>query len=326
MTQATIPAKQSFIPASLSFDLKKYWTLNKPLTILTLLAAAITIFTTIGIFASPVQVLNEPAWLKPTKFGISITSYSFTLLLMTAYIKEGWSNRVIRFSSWSLLIAFVGQFFILLIQANRGVRSHFNFATAFDASLFSLMGIFALATWIVTILFAIVLIRQKVENRAFGISLKLGLVLALIGSALGYLMIPPNSEQLHALEQGHAQTTIGAHAVGVEDGGEGLPILGWSTEGGDLRIPHFFGLHGMQLLPLVGLFLMRRPIAQMQQVRFVWTIGLGYLGLIGILTWQALRGQSIIAPDGLTLAAFGILIGLIGTAVYIIRKANCTVD
>ncbi len=78
--------------------------------------------------------------------------------------------------------------------------------------------------------------------------------------------------------------------------------------GGDLRVPHFFGLHALQVLPLIGGLLAldwtRRRLSERQRLALVWTAGLGYLGLVLLLTWQALRGQSIVAPDALTLAAF----------------------
>jgi hypothetical protein len=98
----------------------------------------------------------------------------------------------------------------------------------------------------------------------------------------------------------------GAHSVGVEDGGPGLPVTGWSTTGGDLRVPHFVGLHGLQALPLSGyLLVLFAPdwIRTRHRVALVWTAGLSYLGLVGVLTWQALRGQPVSSPDARTLGA-----------------------
>ncbi|MEZ4559415.1 MAG: hypothetical protein R2854_23765 [Caldilineaceae bacterium] len=89
--------------------------------------------------------------------------------------------------------------------------------------------------------------------------------------------------------------------------------------GGDLRIPHFVGLHGLQVLAVLA-WLLTRPAArrrwnERQRVALVWIGGLAYLGWTGLLTWQALRGQSIVAPDALTWLAYAGLAGVTVVAV-----------
>jgi hypothetical protein len=120
----------------------------------------------------------------------------------------------------------------------------------------------------------------------------------------------------------------GAHSVGVADGGPGLPILGWSTIGGDLRVPHFIGIHGLQFMLVVGLLLTlgARWLDAWHRVALVWTGALGYLGLIVLLEWQALRGQSVVRPDGATVAAFTLLALLtLGAAATIVWHARARV-
>ncbi|GBF04393.1 hypothetical protein DAERI_010565 [Deinococcus aerius] len=59
--------------------------------------------------------------------------------------------------------------------------------------------------------------------------------------------------------------------------------------------------------------LLRLPRLNDRQRLRLLGIGAGlYLGLIGLVTWQALRGQPLLAPDGLTLAALAGLLGLAG--------------
>lgn len=47
---------------------------------------------------------------------------------------------------------------------------------------------------------------------------------------------------------------MGSHWIGGDQtDATGIPLLGWSTTGGDLRPAHFLGMHVMQILPGVAL-------------------------------------------------------------------------
>jgi hypothetical protein len=111
------------------------------------------------------------------------------------------------------------------------------------------------------------------------------------------------------MSMGRTISIAGAHSVGVADGGPGLPILGWSTVGGDYRVAHFLGLHAMQVLPLLAFVLMRfgRGLSKIVRSRLLWIASLFYGGVVFITFWQAGRGQSVIAPDAATLVAAGLL-------------------
>jgi hypothetical protein len=126
------------------------------------------------------------------------------------------------------------------------------------------------------------------------------------GAASFFMTSGPTPAQLAADQSGEGMPIVGAHSVGVEDDGPGLPVTGLSTVGGDLRVAHFFGLHGLQALPLLGFLLANfGPVwlCPGHRVALVWTAGLTYLGFVLILTWQALRGVPVVAPDAPTFLA-----------------------
>ena len=157
-------------------------------------------------------------------------------------------------------------------------------------------------------------------------ALRFGMIIAVVGMALAFLMTLPTPAQQSSWDAGAAETVAGAHTVGLPDGGPGLPVLGWSTVGGDLRIPHFIGMHALQALPILLIvleLLSRRLVVLADPVvrrRLVQVVGVAYAALVGLVTWQALRGQSVVHPDGWTLlAGAGLVIATLGAAALAAR-------
>ena len=77
----------------------------------------------------------------------------------------------------------------------------------------------------------------------------------------------------------------------------GLPIVGWSTSVGDLRVPHFFATHLIQALPLVGWLAdqMASRAWISPNPRSVTTVALILsLLLVSWLFFQAIAGQPFI--------------------------------
>jgi len=77
------------------------------------------------------------------------------------------------------------------------------------------------------------------------------------------------------------------HTVGAPDGGEGLLLVNWSKNHGDLRIAHFFGMHALQFIPLLSVLIARNK-------QDVVLIALLYLAFVTATLVQAFMGKPLI--------------------------------
>ena len=276
------------------------WKGDRRLTALGVAMIGLLAVTGIALLVDPRQIAGAPAWLKPAKFAASIAIYTLTLAWVFTYL-PAWV-RLRRFVSWITTVTLILEIVIIDFQAWRGTTSHFNVGTVVDGVLFSIMGLAIVVQTISSIAVAVALWRQKFVDDATGWALRLGMIITIVGAMSGGLMTRPTSEQIEAARAGHRMTVAGAHTVGAPDGGPGLPGTGWSREHGDIRIAHFVGLHALQMLPLVTLVFARRSDAA-ARIRIAWALSASYVSLFALLLWQALRGQSVTSPDGVTLAA-----------------------
>jgi hypothetical protein len=263
--------------------MKTLWNGSKPLTAVGILMIAAFAFSIVGMLVDPRVITGAPAWLKPAKFGISTAIYSLTLAWVFTYLPD-WP-RLKSTTGWITAVVFVLEVAIIDVQAARGTTSHFNVATPLDAALFGTMGFAILVVWLTSVAVTVALFRQQFSDRAMGWALRLGLLITALGSATGGLMVRPTGVQLEQARATHHMPISGAHTVGAPDGGPGIPGTGWSREHGDLRVPHFVGLHAMQILPMIAWLIGRnRP-------RLVIAAGVGYAMLFAVLLVQALEGR-----------------------------------
>ncbi|OXM75259.1 hypothetical protein [Amycolatopsis sp. KNN50.9b] len=295
------------------------------------LMAGMTVVSLAGLALDDRVLLGAPIWLKPLKFAISIAVYCVTWAWLLTLLRRG--QRLAAGVSTAIAVIVVVEYAIIVLQVVRGRASHFNAATAFDAALFAIMGVSIAALWTGTLVLTILLLRTEIADPAARWAIRLGAVVSLAGIGLGALMVGPTEEQSRSLRDGTFEGLIGAHSVGVADGGPGMPLTGWSTTGGDLRIPHFVGMHALQVLPLFALLLtvLARRFARLEsglvRARLVAVAGFGYAGVVALVTWQALRGQPLIRPDAWTsLALAGLVVAVAAGASWALAASRDRVE
>jgi hypothetical protein len=262
---------------------------HRPLMIFAAAMAVLALVAAIGTFADPRVLTGAPIWLKPFKFAVSFVLYATTLAWMLSLLQRR-SRVAERAATVVLATAFI-EMVVIVTQVVRGQTSHYNQTTPLNAALWQVMSFSILVLFIAHLVIGIVVLRQRIADRVSAHAVRWGLGLFLLGTLAAVPMVRPEQS---------------AHTVGVPDGGPGLPVVGWSTTGGDLRIGHFVGMHALQALPLLALLLGKR-LDEFTRIRLLLVAGVAYGILTVLLTWQALRGQPLLQPDALTLTAWAVL-------------------
>jgi hypothetical protein len=303
---------------SIRAGLTGLWRTDRVLTASALLMLGALSAFLVGLLLDARMVTGAPVWLKPAKFAASTAIYMFTLAWIFSYLGDRPKMR--RLVGRGSAFIFVAEVAVIALQAWRGTTSHFNLSTPLDAAIFSFMGGAILIQTLLSVLVAVALWRRQFQDAALGWALRIAMVITIAGASTGGLMTRPTEAQLAQLAATHRMPIVGAHTVGAPDGGPGLPGTGWSLEHGDVRVPHFLGLHALQVLPLLAWVLWRGRVQDDRRARLLVVAGGSYAGLFFILVWQALRGQALLGPDAITLFMLLIWAGVTaGAAVWPFR-------
>ncbi len=297
---------------------------HRPLLWLAAAMVALTLVSVAGLVLGPRELTGAPLWAKPLKFSLSVLIYAVTLAWLIGLVQRG---RRVASVAGTVIAVFLGVEMVIIVgAAASGLTSHFNVSTPLATALWTTMAASIGIVWAASLVVAVLLLRAPLADRARSLAIRAGFVIALAGMALGFLMTSPTAAQLDDF-----QGIAGAHTVGVPDGGPGLPILGWSTVAGDLRIPHFVGMHALQALPIAALLLeigaRRIRFLRSDRTRFglLWVaVGL-YSGVVAIVTVQALSGQSIVQPDaGIIAVTLALFAAAAGAAALVVRFTSRT--
>jgi hypothetical protein len=231
-------------------------------------------------YAADTRTIHEVnVWSKPLKFQLSFMLHWLTIAVLLGLLDvAAWSRASLR---WWLRVgglASVLEVTYITLQAARGRASHFNFSTPLETILYyGLMGGAAVLMMLATIWVGWMLWRHP--RRQERSATWLAGVLALVGGSVVTLLVTA------PLAAG-AVDGPGHWVGGVRNDAAGLPIFGWSTTGGDLRVPHFFAAHLTQALPLVGWLVDR--LHAVQPWRWVWGAGLAGGAIVVATLVQAL--------------------------------------
>jgi hypothetical protein len=293
---------------------------HRPLMWFATFAAVVTAVAAVGLVVDDRVLVGAPIWAKPCKFAFSFGLYAVTWAWMHSLQRRhrrfGWYLGVAAALACTFEVA------VVLLQTIRGHRSHFNVSTSFDTAMWTIMGVSIFVLWFANLAGTVLLVGERHVDRPMLLALRLGALTTVAGMTIAFLMTWGTDEQ----RAHRPMKIIGSHSVGVADGGPGMAVTGWSTTGGDLRVPHFIGIHGLQVVPLfavvLGLLVAGRPRLrdELVRIRLVWVFAGAYAGAFVLTAWQALRKQPLSSPDLLTGGALGVLVaGTMFAAAWALR-------
>jgi hypothetical protein len=208
-------------------------------------------------------------WTKPIKFAISIAIYCLTWPLLLQYLPfERLKKRFINFTVFAMTFEMLA----IATQAARGQLSHYNTSGAYNALVFSAMGIVIVSQTVFALYMGIMFFKVRAQQLTPALlwAIRLGIIMACI----------------FAFEGGIMASRL-AHTVGAADGSPGLPLFNWSRIAGDLRIAHFMGLHALQIAPLFVVF------TGVKNARPAVVFALIYFVLVSLLFYNAMLGRPV---------------------------------
>jgi hypothetical protein len=278
---------------------------------------AVMVFHIVALAVTRGPVTGPVSLRKPADFAETSWLVCWSIALLLPRLRtRAWQRHVIGASA----VAFgFGETAVMAIQAWRGVPSHYNFSTPFDAALIrggaaGLAGFFLVGV--------IVLLVATARTPGLGSAERLGILagggVLLLGCIIGFMMISNNSGVYQgALGTGFRDRTSAYLGPDPATVGTEYVLLRPFTQGGDLVLLHAIGVHGLLLLAVPAVLLARTRLSPRQQWLVMAAAVTATAVAVTVLLVHALRQLplSALGPIALTVLA---LCGVTLLAVYAI--------
>ncbi len=197
---------------------------------------------------------------KPGAFGLSFGLTLITLTWVSQFVRLGARTRRILIAAFTA--ACLIETTLVSLQAWRGVPSHFNVATPFDARVAGSLAIGGVALVLVIVTLAIASFRRNdAAPISMMIAIRAGFVALLLAQLVGATMI---AKGMTLVRTGH-------------------PQLAYAT-GGSFKPIHAITMHGIQLLPVLAALLSYLDLSERQRSAIVLAAAGVYLVLVIITT------------------------------------------
>jgi hypothetical protein len=277
--------------------------------------AAGTVLMAVGLAHGLAWVAAGGAWegpvsyRKPFSFGVSFGLATVTLAWVADQL--GLGRRAGAWVLVPLVLADTSEVVWVSVQRARGVASHFNFDTPLDATLFSLMGGAAVTVTVLCIVaLMITAFRRAGRDPAVTTGIRVGFGGLLAAVAVGVVMINLGTARAAA-----GQTT---------------ELVVWGSAG-NMKVTHALGLHGIQILAGLAVFLAGAGLDLRRRVAVVRLVAVSYATVLAAGTLQWFGGRALTEPSAPDLALAVAALAPLGAAVVVAlrprgRKGSAATD
>jgi hypothetical protein len=242
-----------------------------------------------GLIHLGILVFSGRSWMgplsfrKPAVFGLSFGVTLITVVWVASFLQLGARMRSALLSAFA--IASTVETMLVSLQAWRGVPSHFNVETTFDALVARSLAAGGVALAVVIVVFTRVAFRKSAAvPMSLQIAIRIGFVVLCAAMAVGAAMIAKGMMLVFA----------------------GHPERAYET-GGALKPTHFITMHAILVLPALAWLLSFVRWTEPQRLRLVLVAAVGYIVLTVVVTAGNVTG---LEPRQLPMSV--VLIGALG--------------